>query len=118
MKRWILPALMAVVVGLCSSPAFAQAKAAAAKRSTGTVKAVSADSLTVSGAGGKEMMFAVDASTKVVATGAGTKSAAAGGKLVITDAVKMGDRVTVSYHDMGGKMHAAEVRVTAKAATK
>ena len=118
MKRWMVPVLVALVVGWCASPAFAQAKAAAAKRSTGTVKAVSAESLTVSGSGGKEMMFSVDASTKVVATGASTKSAATGGKLVITDAVKTGDRVTVSYHDMGGKMHAAEVRVTSKALAK
>ena len=64
------------------------------------------------------MMFAVDSSTKVVAKGASTKSAAQAGKLMITDAVKAGDKVTVSYHEMDGKMHASEVRVTGKGTTK
>jgi len=114
MKRWMFTVLMIAVVGWVASPAFAQGKA---KKSSGTVKAVSADSLTVT-AGAKEMMFSIDSATKVVAAGAGTKSAAQGGKLMITDAVHTGDRVTVSYHDMSGKMHAAEVRVTSKAMMK
>jgi hypothetical protein len=126
MKRWMLAVVAVMVVVSMPATGFAQAKTSAAqksgamsaKRATGTVKMVAADSLTVSGAGGKEMMFAVDSSTKVVAKGASTKSAAQGGKLMITDAVKAGDHVTVSYHEMDGKMHAAEVRVTAKGSTK
>ena len=39
------------------------------------------------------------------------KRAAKGGRLTITDYVKTGDRVTVSYHKMGNSLHAAEVRV-------
>jgi len=89
----------------------------AAKKAQGMVGAVTADSLTVK-VSGKDMTFAVDPSTKVVAKGAGSKSAASGGKLQLTDAVGMGDRVTVSYHDMDGKAHATEVRVTAKATHK
>jgi len=132
MKRWVLSMVVAAVVVSLPAAAFAQAADAGArktsaaqksgamsvKRATGTVKMVAADSLTVSGAGGKEMMFAVDSNTKVVAKGASTKSAAQAGKLMITDAVKMGDRVQVSYHEMDGKMHASEVRVTGKGTTK
>jgi hypothetical protein len=136
MKRWMISILVAsvavsvpIVAGAQSADPGARKtsamqksgaapKMAAAKRATGMVKTVAADSLTISGAGGKDMMFSVDSSTKVVAKGASTKSAAQGGKLMIADAVKSGDRVTVSYHDMDGKMHATEVRVTAKGTTK
>ena len=86
----------------------------AAKRATGTVKAVSGDSLTVTVAG-KDMTFGVDSATHVSAPGASTKSRAQAGKLAITDAVKAGDRVSVSYHEMPGMLHAADVRVTSKA---
>jgi Domain of unknown function (DUF5666) len=87
------------------------------KRTTGKVKSVAADSLTVTAAGDKDMTFNIDTKTHVVATGAGTKAAGTGGKLAsITEAVKEGDMVSVTYHDMGGTLHAAEVRVTRKAA--
>ena len=58
----------------------------------------------------------VDGSTRFVGKGLSTKSAA--GKITATDAVSMGDRVTVSYHDMGGTMHAANVRITSKSTAK
>src|SRR5438874_5497942 len=86
----------------------------AAKTSTGTVESVSGSSLTVTAAG-KDMTFTIDNDTKVIGKGMGTKSAAAGGKLAIADAVSTGDTVSVTYHDMGGTMHAATVRVTTKA---
>src|SRR5437762_13975756 len=47
----------------------------ATKTASGTVKSVAADSLMVSGTGGKDMTFAIDPSTKVVGRGAGTKAA-------------------------------------------
>ncbi len=53
--------------------------------------------------------------TKVVGQGAGTATAAAGGKVAFSDLVGVGDRVSVTYHQTGASMHAAEVRVTAKA---
>jgi hypothetical protein len=84
-----------------------------AKTASGTVKSVSAGSLVIS-EGGKDMTFTVDKDTKVVGKGLGTKGAASGGKLAITDAVSSGDMVSVTYHDMGGTMHAATVRVTPK----
>ena len=53
---------------------------------------------------------------KVVGRGAGTAAAAAGGKTVVTDLVGNGDHVSVSYHTTGNTLHAAEIRVTSKAA--
>ena len=35
--------------------------------------------------------------------------------LRVTDLIAAGDKVSVSFHDMGGTLHASEVRVTAKA---
>jgi hypothetical protein len=80
---------------------------------SGTVKSVSATSLVVTG-GGKDWTFTIDKDSKVVGPGAGTAAAAAGGKAAITDLVGVGDSVTVTYHEMGAMMHAANVRVTAK----
>jgi len=81
---------------------------------TGTVKSVAADSVVVTDKDGKDWTFAVDTATKVIAKGASHKSAekaAEHEKLMITDMVKTGDKVSVKYHDMDGKMHAASVRV-------
>jgi ribosome maturation factor RimP len=79
----------------------------------GKVTAVSADSLTVS-ADGKDMKFAVDKDTTLVARGGGTKMREAHRKgqegVKITEMIKVGEGVEVHYHDMGGKLHAAEVR--------
>jgi hypothetical protein len=87
------------------------APAPAAKRTNGTVKSVAASSLTITAAG-KDMTFTVDDATKVTGKGAGTKAKQAGGRTPITDLVSTGDAVSVTYHDMGGSMHAAAVRVT------
>jgi|SoiMethySBSTD1v2_1073268.scaffolds.fasta_scaffold251788_2 hypothetical protein len=80
--------------------------AAASRNTTGVVKSVSATSLTIT-ADGKDMTFALDQSTRVVGTGAGTKTAAAGGRIVITDLVATGNRVSVAHTDT----KATEVRV-------
>src|SRR6476620_4221342 len=45
--------------------------------------------------------------------GVGMMAAAAGAKTAITDLVKAGHRVSVTYHEMGGMLHAAAVRVIA-----
>jgi len=87
----------------------------AAMHATGTVKSVAADSVTVTAAGGKDMTFAVDSKTRIEGTGLSHKSQGSGGKLSVTDAVGTGDSVAVTYHDMGGTMHAADIRVTSKA---
>jgi hypothetical protein len=81
---------------------------------TGTVKSVAADSMVVTDKDGKDWTFAVDSQTKVVAKGASHMTAekkAAGETVTLADAVKEGAKVSVKYHDMDGKMHAASVRV-------
>jgi uncharacterized protein DUF5666 len=113
MKRLLM--IVLAVGALCVGHAAgleAQAKPKAMTTS-GTVKAVSGNSLTVT-AGGKDMTFTLDGSTKFVGKGLGTKSKS--GPITASDAVAMGDQVKVTYHDMGGTMHAANVTVTAKAA--
>jgi hypothetical protein len=118
---------LAVVALFATGSAYAQDKAKADKpaaqktaapktlTATGTVKSVAADSIVVTDKDGKDHTFGVDAKTAVQAKGAGTKTAAAKAQgkagISITDAVKSGDKVTVKYHDMGGTMHAASVRV-------
>jgi hypothetical protein len=120
MKPFIVGLAVAVVVSLslASTTVSAQDKATTAK---GVVSAVVADTLTVKVAG-KDMAFTIDAKTEVVARGAttATKAAQKEGKNgpKITDVVKVGDEVDVSYKTAAGKMTASSVRVTKKAVTK
>jgi hypothetical protein len=118
--------MLAVALMVAATPAFAQgaagkeakmAKAAAAKSGsvTGTVSAVSADSITVNGHEGGDVTLAVDAKTSVQATGAGHKAAAAKADkqpTPITDFVHVGDTVTAKYTDSGSAKTATSVRVT------
>ena len=108
MRRLLVVALSVFAFSVAQVGIQAQAKSMTA---SGIVKSVSGSSLVVT-AKGKDMTFAVDGSTKFVGKGLGTKAKA--GSLTATDAVHEGDHVSVSYHDMGGTMHAASVRVTAK----
>jgi hypothetical protein len=119
--------MLAVALMVAAAPAFAQdakaksgakEKAPATLSATGSVTAVSADSLTVK-TKDAELVLAVDAKTNVQATGASHKSAAAKADnkpTPITDFVHVGDNVAVKYHDMGATKHAASVRVLAKTA--
>jgi hypothetical protein len=115
MKQLLFVAL--IVFGLCAVAQPVALHAQAMKSTTkamtaaGTVKSVSATSLTVT-SGGKDMTFTIDSSTKFIGKGLGTKAKA--GKLTATDAVAANDSVSVAYHDMSGMLHAASVRVTAK----
>ena len=80
----------------------------------GTVKSVAADSLTVTDKDGKDWTFMVDKDTKVFAKGGSHMTAekkANNEPVTIADAVKVGEKVNVKYHDMGDKKHAATVRV-------
>ncbi len=103
------------LVALCVFGLSIRVRAAAddTKTARGTVTAIAADVLTVSVAG-KEMKFTVDIKTVVIAPGGGTKErkAQAAGALgpKLADVVKVGSSVEVSYHDMGGTLHAAQVR--------
>jgi hypothetical protein len=86
--------------------------------SNGTVKSVTADSLTITGTAGSGASFTqtlvIDTTTTVVGKGVGTATAATGGKAQITTLVAAGDHVAVSYHKVGTTLHASDVRVTAK----
>ena len=80
----------------------------------GLVSAVTTTSLTVKGSS-ESWTFTIDKDTEVTAKGATRKSLAlkADGKSsLLTDFVKVGDRVNVSYHDMGTMKHAATITVT------
>jgi hypothetical protein len=95
----------------------AQTKPAPPKTLTasGTVEKVATDSLTVKGKT-ESWTFTIDKETSVTAKGATHKTLelkAEGKGTKLTDFVKAGDQVTVSYHDMGSMKHAAVVRVTA-----
>ena len=112
MKRFIVIAL--TLIGLCvatpSVSVHAQSKKMGkAMSASGTVKSVSGDSMVVTG-GGKDWTFTLDNTTKFTGKGLGTKAKA--GPVMATDAVHEGDMVSVSYHDLGGTMHAASLRVT------
>ena len=96
----------------------AKSSASKSMNASGTVKTVSASSLTVTTKTGDET-FAVDSDTKVTASGASHKTEAMKSEkkaTQITDFVHEGDMVAVRYHDMAGTKHAASVRVTKKAA--
>lgn len=113
MRRLLLVGLSVFALFAAQSAVQAQGKS---MTTSGTVKSVSGSSLVVTAKGGKDMTFAVDNTTKFVGKGLGTK--AKEGAMTATDAVHDGDRVSVTYHDMGGTMHAASVRITAKASVK
>jgi hypothetical protein len=88
-------------------------------RSTGIVKAIGADWMTINGkiggGGTFEQTFKLDPKTMVSAKGAGTAVAAKGGKAPFSDLVSSGDHVTVSYHKHGTSLLASDVHVTLKA---
>jgi hypothetical protein len=85
--------------------------------SEGIVEAISAASVTISGSSGGgasfKQTFTIDSETRVVGRGVGTAAAARGGKPVITDLIKTGDHVTVSYSKTDKTLHAREIRVRA-----
>src|SRR5438093_7405667 len=101
-----------VVAGWPATPAFAQPSQTA----RGTVTAMAADSINVK-VQNVDMKFVVDSKTTVEARGAGTKSRAAqragqsGPKL--SEVVKVGEAVEVTYHDMSGTLYAAKIRAVA-----
>jgi hypothetical protein len=86
--------------------------------SSGTVTAVSATSLSISGSSGGggtfTQTFTIDDKTKVTARGATHATATTGGRATFTSLVGKGDHVNVSFEDASGTLRASEVRVTAK----
>lgn len=111
MKRLVfaLPAAIVTMAALLALPAQAQE----AKKVRGKVTSISATSVSVDAAG-VPMTFAVDGKTKVEAPGGSTatRRAEAQGKagVAITELIKSGDAVEISYGEMGGKMQASTIR--------
>ena len=90
------------------------AMAGEAKEAMGKVKAVAANSITITDSAAKEMTFVIDKETTVVASGASHKMdklKADGKPSVITEFVSVDKNVTVKYVEKDGKQVAREVQV-------
>ena len=117
MRRMVLAvSLTAIAVAVLATVAHAQPTLTA----RGTVSAITGDTVTVATAD-KPMTFTVDAKTVVTAEGAGTASrtaeAAGKGGPKLSELLKVGEPVEVSYHDIGGgKLHAASSGACARRA--
>ncbi len=88
--------------------------AAAEKEATGKVKAVAANSITITDKAAKEMTFVVDKDTMVMASGASHKMdklKADGKPTVITEFVAPDKNVVVKFVEKDGKQVAKEVHV-------
>lgn len=111
MRLTILVMIVALLVGGLGGDAFAQGT----KSARGTVSAMGADTVTVK-AGDRELKFMIDAKTVLTAAGAGTadRRAETTGKPgpQLSDFVKVGDAVEVSYLEKGGTLYAANIRRT------
>ena len=108
----VLPSAAAATGG-AHAEKHAAGEAPAATTSNGVVTAVSGSSLTLKASTG-EMVFTIDSATHVVGSGLGTKSrqeAAAGKSTTLTDVVKVGDSVSVTWKDASGSKQATSVRV-------
>jgi hypothetical protein len=100
------PVVLALPLAVIAFVATSSYVTAQESKSRGTLTALAADSITVKVAQ-TEMKFAVDSKTVVEAPGGGTKTRAAqaagqaGPKL--SDVLKVGDAVEVSYTEAGGR---------------
>jgi type 1 fimbria pilin len=115
MRRWIA-ASMGVLFLMTVFVASSVNLQAADKTVTGTVSAVAPDSITIKGKEA-EVKLTVDAKTKVVGTGMGTKTEKMKEEkksTQITDLLKTGDQVSAKYDEASN--HASEVRLVKAAA--
>ena len=110
MRRFIVSIAAALI--LAAGPAVGQAQPT--KTVSGEITAIAVDSVTIKAADGKEMKFAIDAKSQVIAPGGTTKTKAAkteGKGVAATELLKAGQAVEIRYHEEG--MHAASVRAIA-----
>jgi len=103
MKRVLMLGVLALVAALVAAPV-----SAANKWVRGPVTAMTADTITVT-VKGAESTFKVEASTQLIAHGAGTATKEKGG-VKLGDFVKVGTYVEVRYNEAGGAKVATEVR--------
>jgi hypothetical protein len=111
-----------LIVGLViAAPALRAAQGGNMKEmsAAGTVSAVTNSSLTVKGkTAADQWTFMIDKDTSVTARGATHKSLSLKAEdkaSVLTEFVKVGDGVTVKYHDMPSMKHATAITVTSQA---
>src|SRR4030095_5214977 len=86
----------AMFVRQVSSPGDASEPRDPVKTASGTVKAVSLSQVTLA-SDGKDMTFAINRDTDVLARGASKTTKAAGGSTTIADFVHSGDDVSITY---------------------
>jgi hypothetical protein len=101
-----------VVLFFCGL-ALAQEKAET-KEASGTVKAVTGTSVTITDDAKKDWTFVVDKDTEVIAKGASHKmreAEGAGKTTQVTDFVKEKQSVGIKYVEKDGKQYAKEIRV-------
>ena len=113
MRRILHLAATLLVLACVAGPVASAQSAAKPKAMTarGSVKSVG-DATLVLDAAGKDMTFALDNATRVVAKGAGTKAKSMGGKGQVTSFVHAGDTVVVTYQEAGATMLATKVTVS------
>jgi len=115
LKALVIPLLATLVL---VGPIGLRSASAQAKTARGTVVTATDASLTVK-AGAREMTFAIDTNTVVLAVGAGTKTrrarAAGAPGIKLSDAVKPGGAVVVTYREANGSMQATQVRAVSSA---
>ena len=100
--------------GSTSDDAPAAAKSTSA---SGTVSAITNDSVTVT-SGANSWVLAIDKNTKIIGEGVGTlsrKLKEAGKGMTATDAIGVGDSVSVSFSEAGGGKTASSINITRKA---
>jgi hypothetical protein len=81
------------------------------KVAQGKVKMISPSALTLE-QDGRDVTYAVDSDTHIVARGAG--KATKNGGVQVTDLVRTGDIVSVSYKDTGGALKVSEIRMRSR----
>jgi hypothetical protein len=104
-----------LIRGGVSAPSMTSADAP--RRMEGVVTAVTAASFTVKPASGEAVMFSADDQISITGRGLGTMSRekkAEGGKVVLTDALAVGDTVAVTYKLVGDAKQATSVSVIKK----
>ena len=112
MKRWFsVPVAILLLAWLGAIPATLHADDGT-KTVSGTVSAVTPDSITIKPDKGDELKFSVDAKTTVVGKGLGTKNAQMKEEKVspkLVDFLAVGDMVTAKYDDASKR--ASEVKL-------
>ncbi len=91
--------------------------AAKSTSASGTVSAIANDSVTVT-SGANSWTLAIDKNTKIIGEGVGTlsrKLKEAGKGMTATDAIGVGDSVSVSFSEAGGAKTASSINITRKA---